>query len=55
MSIFALGILLPLLTYCVVQAVRDFRAGNLPMCAWGAIMAAATTWGVAEVFRYPGY
>jgi hypothetical protein len=55
MSVFALGILLPLLAYCVVQTVRDYRSRDFLVCAWGIAMTSVVLIGIVGVFQNPGY
>ena len=55
MAIFALIGILPLLAYCVVQTIRDYRAKSVLMCVWGMLMIALLTWLSIRTGSQPSY
>ena len=55
MMIFALGILVPLVAYCLIQTVRDFRSQDFLLAAWGVCMTGFVLFGIAQALRNPGY
>jgi hypothetical protein len=55
MAIYALIGILPLLAYCVVQTVRDYRSKSVLMCVWGIVMVALLAWLAIQTGRVPSY
>jgi drug/metabolite transporter superfamily protein YnfA len=47
--------LLPLLAYCVVQAVRDARRRHYVFAAWGGAMVLYIAWAIEVITRGPSY
>jgi hypothetical protein len=55
MQIFVVLGLLPLLAYCVVQAVRDARRRHWIFAAWGGATVLYIAWVVEAMTRGPSY
>jgi hypothetical protein len=55
MGFIALLILLPLIAYCLVQTIRDYRARRVLMSLWGMAMTALLFWLFVRAGRGPQY